>query len=121
MAVTELKCLVYPRGVFGVFLNKSYLKKNTVYDIAAFVFLYFTVFGVMTLIVATGGFSIMTSMSATIASLGNIGPGFDLVGPSFNYGFLPDYIKWSLSFTMMVGRLEVYTVLVLFTPAFWKK
>jgi trk system potassium uptake protein TrkH len=121
MAVTELKYLIYPRGFFGIFLNKCYLRKNIVYNIAAFIFLYFIVFFAMTLIMATGGFSIMTSITAVIASLGNIGPGFDSVGPSFNYGFLPDYLKWSLSFTMLAGRLEVYTVFVLFTPAFWKK
>jgi trk system potassium uptake protein TrkH len=60
-------------------------------------------------------------MSAAIASLGNIGPGFGFVGPSFNYGFLPDYLKCFLSFAMLIGRLEVYTVIVVLTPAFWKR
>jgi trk system potassium uptake protein TrkH len=121
MAVTELKYLVWPKGVFGIYLNGQYLRKNMVYRIAACVFLYFMFFFAFTFIMAAGGFSIMTSMSAAIASLGNIGPGFGLVGPSFNYGFLPDYLKWSLSFAMLIGRLEVYTVVILLTPSFWKK
>jgi trk system potassium uptake protein TrkH len=121
MAVTELKYLVCPRGVFGIYLNGQYLRKNMVYRIAACVFLYLMIFFAFTFIMATGGFSFMTSVTAAIASLGNIGPGFGLVGPSFNYGFLPDYLKWSLSFAMLAGRLEIYTVFVLFTPAFWKK
>lgn len=63
----------------------------------------------------------MTSISTALASLGNIGPGFAMVGPTENYAFFPDHIKWFLSFVMMMGRLEVFTVLILFTPRFWKR
>ena len=70
---------------------------------------------------ATGGYDIITSVANTIACLGNIGPGFGLVGPVFNYAFFPDYIKWVLRLAMLIGRLEVYTVLILLTPAFWKR
>jgi trk system potassium uptake protein TrkH len=79
------------------------------------------VFFVVVFIVATGGYEIMTSVGASIACIGNIGPGFGLVGPVFNYSFFPDYIKWVLTFAMLVGRLEVYTVLILLTPVFWRK
>ena len=65
--------------------------------------------------------SIITSLTATLASLGNIGPGFGRVGPALNYAFLPDHIKAWLSFMMLMGRLEVYTVLVIFTKAFWQR
>jgi trk system potassium uptake protein TrkH len=121
MSITEMKYLVHPRGVFGIFVNGHYLKKNIIYDIAALVFLYFVVFFVVVFIVATGGYEIMTSVGASIACIGNIGPGFGLVGPVFNYSFFPDYIKWVLTFAMLVGRLEVYTVLILLTPVFWRK
>ena len=67
------------------------------------------------------GHDFITAFSAVAVCLGNIGPGFDLVGPTMNYSIFPDYIKWFLSFAMMVGRLEIYTVLVLFTPYFWKR
>lgn len=121
MSFTEMKYLMHPQGVFGVFVNGKYLKKNIVYDIAALVFLYFVVFFVVVLIVASGGYDVLTSLSGTIACLGNIGPGFGKVGPVLNYGLFPGYIKWVLSITMLIGRLEVYTVLILLTPAFWKK
>ena len=71
--------------------------------------------------VITGGFDIMTSLTATLATLGNIGPGFSLVGPLFNYAFFPDWIKLWLYAMMLVGRLEVFTVFVLFTKSFWKR
>lgn len=121
MSLTEMKYLIYPRGMFGIFVNGQYLKKNIVYDIAALVFLYFAIFFFVLVIVASGGYDIMTSAGATIASLGNIGPGWGKVGPVFNYAFFPDYIKWVLSFTMLIGRLEVYTITVLLTPAMWKR
>jgi trk system potassium uptake protein TrkH len=121
MAVTELKYCLRPRGVFGIYLNGQYLHKSMVYRIAACVFLYCLVFFFFAFLTATGGFSLMTSISAAIACLGNIGPGFGLAGPSFNYNFFPDYLKWSLSFAMLIGRLEVYTVIVLLTPSFWKR
>ena len=71
-------------------------------------------------VVASGGNDILTSLSSALVTLGNIGPGFGKIGPTLNYAFYPDYIKWFLSFAMMVGRLEVYTVLVLLNPKFWR-
>jgi trk system potassium uptake protein len=121
MGFSEMRYLLNPRGVYGVFVGGQYLRKNVVYDIAAMVFLYFLTAFVSTIVMATGGYDIMTSLTATMACLGNIGPGFSLVGPMYNYSFLPDYLLWWLSFTMLLGRLEVYTVLVLFTKAFWRR
>jgi hypothetical protein len=69
---------------------------------------------------ASGGNDLITSLSSALVTVGNIGPGFGRIGPTLNYAFYPDYIKWFLSFAMMVGRLEVYTVLVLLTPRFWR-
>jgi len=70
--------------------------------------------------VASSGQDLLTSFTAALATLGNIGPGFGAVGPADNFASLPDYVKWFLSFAMLVGRLELYTVLVLFLPAFWR-
>ena len=61
------------------------------------------------------------SLSTALVTLGNIGPGFGLIGPTENYQFFQDYIKWFLSFAMMAGRLEIYTVLVMLLPAFWRR
>lgn len=121
MGQSEMRYLLNPRGVYGVFVDGRHLKKNVVYDIAAMVFLYILAAFVSTVVVSAGGYDILTSLSATMACLGNIGPGFALVGPTCNYAFMPEALKWWLSFIMMLGRLEVYTVIVLFTRAFWRR
>ncbi len=115
----EMKYLIYPRGVFRIHLNGRVVKKDTVYVITGMVSLYFFLLMVVTVVVATAGNTILTSFSTALVTLGNIGPGFGMVGPAENYAFFPDYVKWFLSFVMMVGRLEIYTVLVIFTPIFW--
>jgi trk system potassium uptake protein TrkH len=121
MAVTEMKYLVHPRGVFGIFVNGQYLKKNIVYNCAALVFLHITVFVVVSIVVASGGFDIVTSLTTALAFLSNTGVGFGMASPFCSFDFLPPYIMWVLNFAMLVGRLEVYTVLVMLMPAFWKK
>jgi len=121
MGLSEMRYLVNPQGIYGIFVNRVYLKKNIVYDIAAMVFLYLIAMFVSTLVLAAAGFDLLTSLTATLASLGNIGLGFGRVGPALNYSFMPDHIKVWLSFMMLMGRLEVYTVLVLFTKAFWQR
>ncbi len=121
MGFSEMKYMVNPRGVYGIFVNRQYMRKNIVYNIAAMVWLYLCTVVISTLVVAWGGFDVMTSLTATLATLGNIGPGFSLVGPMFNYAFFPDWIKIWLYCMMLVGRLEVFTVFVLFTKQFWKR
>lgn len=120
MGFSEMKYLLNPRGIYGVFVDGRYLKKNVVYDIAAMVFLYFASIGVSTIVISIGGFDIISSLTATLACLGNIGPGFGLVGPVLNYGFFPPWLKLWLSFVMLLGRLEIFTVLVIFTRSFWR-
>jgi len=101
-------------------LSGSAVPQEVVYAISGFVFLYLFILLVTTLVVASGGNDILTSLATSLVTLGNIGPGFGKIGPSGNYAFYPDYIKWFLSFIMMAGRLEIYTVVVLLTPTFWK-
>lgn len=121
MGQSEMRYLLNPRGIYGVFIGGRHLRKNVVYDIAAMVFLYIIAAFASTIIVAANGYDILTSLTATMACLGNIGPGFGLVGPTSNYVFMSDGLKLWLSFAMLLGRLEVYTVLVLFTRAFWRR
>ncbi len=120
-AITEMKLLANPRGVFSTRMNGVTVRKDFIYTILGFVFLYIMLLLITTAVVSTapGGYDLETSFSTAMVTLGNIGPGFSLVGPTMNYAFFPDYIKWFLSFAMMVGRLEIYTVLILFTPYFW--
>jgi trk system potassium uptake protein TrkH len=75
----------------------------------------------VTLVVSTAEHDILTSFTTALATVGNIGPGLGDIGPAENYSFYTDYIKWFLCFAMLVGRLEIYTILVLFTPTFWRK
>ncbi|WP_025209487.1 TrkH family potassium uptake protein [Hippea sp. KM1] len=120
-AVNELKYNIHPKGVFSLTINGQTIRKNIVYSIAGFFFLYIATFFVVALLVSVFGVDLLTSLSASAATLGNIGPGFGGIGPTDNYAWLPSPAKWVLSFAMLSGRLEIYTVFVLFTPAFWKK
>jgi trk system potassium uptake protein TrkH len=120
MAFTEMRYLMNPKGVYAIFVNGKSLRKNVVYDTAALVFLYIFIMIISFLLIGIAGYDITTSVTATLANLGNIGPGLALVGPTANYSFFPWWIKVWLSFIMLVGRLEVYTVLVIFTRPFWR-
>jgi len=107
--------------VFQIRVNGRSVSKEIVYAISGFVFFYLFLIMLTSFIVATAGNDILTSLTTALVTLGNIGPGFGKVSPGGNYAFYPNYIKWYLSFIMMAGRLEVYTVLVLFSPKFWKR
>jgi len=121
LGVNELKYLIHPRGVFNIRINGNTVKKDIIYVISGFVFLYLFMLIITTLVVATAGCDIVTSFSTALVTLGNIGPGFGKIGPTLNYAFYPAYVKWFLIFIMALGRLELYTILVLFTPRFWKR
>ncbi|MEW6527346.1 MAG: potassium transporter TrkG [Spirochaetota bacterium] len=120
-ALNEMKLLIHPRGVFALKISGNMVKKNIVYAVMGFFFLYIMILLVVTFVIAFDGHNITTSFSTALATLGNIGPGFANVGPTKNYLFYESYIKWVLSFAMIIGRLELYTVLVICIPHFWKR
>jgi trk system potassium uptake protein TrkH len=120
-AGNELRRLIFPRGVFSVRLNRKVGRKDVVYGVAGFVFLYCMVIALTTLVVASSGTDLFSSFSAALSVTGNVGVGFGAVGPFHNYGAFPDYVKWVLSFVMIAGRLELWTVCVLFSPEFWRR
>lgn len=117
----EMRYLIYPTGVFPIRLSGSRVDVRIVHAISGFVLLYLSILLVTTVVIASAGNDLVTSLTMALATLGNIGPGFGAVGPTMNYSFLPDHLKLFLTFIMMVGRLEVYTVLVVFTPLFWRR
>ncbi len=117
--INEMKFLLHPRGIFILKISGKPVRKNIIYAISGFFFLYIFMLLITTFIVATSGQDLLTSFTTALATVGNIGPGFGKIGPTENYAFFPDYVKWFLSFAMLVGRLELYTVLVIFTPRFW--
>lgn len=120
-AVNEMKSLIHPRGVFSLKIGRTVVKNSIANAVAGFFFLYIMTVLTTTFVVALAGHDILTSFTTALTTVGNIGPGFGLVGPTENYSFFQDYVKWFLSFSMLAGRLELYTVLVIFTPFFWRK
>lgn len=116
----EFKRLIHPNAVIPVRLNHHAVDRSVIMNVLAFVVFYMITFIVGTVIMSVLGLDLNTSMGAVIACLGNIGPGIGDVGPSSNFAFIPDAGKWFLSFFMLIGRLELFTVLILFSRAFWK-
>ena len=114
-----LKKLFHPHGVFPIKIGNKPIPDTTVSNVMGFVILYMLIFGFSVLAMAWLGLEFDTSIGAVAACLGNIGPGIGTVGPVDNYAHLPGVGKWILSILMMVGRLEIYTVLVIFLPRFW--
>lgn len=117
----EMRHLIYPSGVFSIRMNGERIRTRVTHAISGFLALYATLALVTTATVAAAGNDIVTSVSTALATLGNIGPGFGRVGPALNYAFFPQWLKAFLSVVMLLGRLEIYTVLVLFTGSFWRR
>ncbi len=117
----ELKRLIHPRAVIPVRYNKISVNQDIVFNIMAFLLFYIAIFVFGTLVLAFIGLDFLTSMGAVATSLGNVGPAIATVGPVDNFAHIPDFGKWFLSFLMLMGRLELFTVLIIFSPSFWKK
>jgi len=117
----ELRRLVHPRAVIPVRYNKAAVNQEIIFNIMAFLLFYIAIFIFGTLVMAFLGLDFLTSMGAVATSLGNVGPAIATVGPVDNFSHIPDVGKWFLSFLMLMGRLELFTVLIIFSPSFWKK
>ena len=121
MIPMQLKKIMYQNAIVPVKLNKHTVTEDRMYRILAFfvIFLCIYIAGVFILVIC--GLNFTTAAGTSIACLANTGPGLDLTGPSNNFGHLPVAAKWICSFLMLFGRLEVYSILILFSPAFWRK
>lgn len=117
---TELKRLIHPRAVIPVKFNGKAVSSDIILNVQAFFIFYILLFVFGSMILALLGVDFVTAAGATATCIGNIGPGIGTVGPVNNFAHLPDVVKWILSFFMVVGRLELFTVLIIFSPAFWK-
>jgi trk system potassium uptake protein TrkH len=116
----ELKRMVHPNAVIPLKFNKHTVDAKIVTNVLAFFVLYFMIFGVSIVFFMLFEPSLESSMGAVASCLGNIGPGLGSVGPAETYEHIHPIGKWFLSFLMLLGRLELFTILVLFSPSFWK-
>ncbi|HCC70043.1 MAG TPA: potassium transporter [Bacteroidales bacterium] len=116
----ELRRLIHPNAVIPVRFNHKAVPQNILYNVLAFIVFYFLIIGISAILISAMGYDMASSFSSVAATLGNIGPGLAKVGPTMNYAHFPDIGKWFLSFLMLLGRLELFTVLVLFTKWFYK-
>ena len=116
----EIFRIIHPHAVTTVKLDDTPVPAQVLSSIWGFFILYLGLFIIATLAMASLGFDMISALASVAASIGNIGPGLGIVGPAENYLAIPETGKWILVFCMLLGRLEIYTVIVLFTPAFWR-
>jgi trk system potassium uptake protein TrkH len=117
----ELRRMVHPHAVIPVKFNKHSVDAKIITNVLAFFMLYFVIFAVSTVIFTLIEPDMESAMGAVATSLGNIGPGLGNVGPAENFHHISPLGKWFLSFLMLLGRLELFTILILFSPSFWKQ
>ena len=117
----QLKKIIYPRGVFIIKYDNNNLDDKFMSSIISFIYLYITIFFIITAFLSLSGLDFITSISAAATSISNVGPGLgNIIGPNGNFSLLPDVSKWILSIAMILGRLELFAILVLFLPSFWR-
>ena len=119
--VNQLKKIIYPRGIFIIKYDKNSVDDKFMASIISFIFLYLVVFFIITALLSLSGLDFVTSISGAATSISNVGPGLgSTIGPSGNFSSLPEMSKWVLSLGMILGRLELFAILVLFLPSFWR-
>jgi trk system potassium uptake protein TrkH len=117
----EMLVLVHPQAVTPVRIGGQVVQNQIVFAVLAFVVLYFGTVVVLTFALTASGLDFVSAFSAIIACINNAGPGLGVVGPASNYQGLSDFQTWVCALAMLLGRLEIFSVLVLFTPVYWRK
>ncbi|MDH4262975.1 MAG: TrkH family potassium uptake protein [Spirochaetia bacterium] len=120
-ALVELKHVIHPKRVYVIRFGQMYISREVLASMNMFVLLYIIFYVAAVLILSATGFDMATIATMVVACFSNVGPGFSMVGPAHNYGFLPDYAKWILSYMMVLGRLEILPIIVLSLPGTWTK
>ena len=117
----QVKKLISPNSVIITKYNNQKISDNFIHSVIIFIFSFLFIFFMISLLLSISGLDFITSISGAASSISNVGPGLgDMIGPNGNYKDIPDLSKWILSFGMLLGRLELFAVLVLFFPSFWK-
>lgn len=117
----EYKRMIHPNAIIPVRINGKAVNSGVANGIMAFITIYIGLVVVGTIICSLCGLPIMEALGAVTASIGNIGPGLGASGPAGNYAMMPELVKWVMAALMLLGRLELFTVLLVFTPSFWRK
>jgi trk system potassium uptake protein TrkH len=117
----ELKRLIHPKAIIPMRLDGKTIPQPLVNNVLAFIVFYLLIFMAGSVFMAGLGLDMETSMGSVATSLGNVGPGLGMTGPVENFSKIPNVGKWMLSFLMLLGRLELFTVMIIFSPAFWRK
>ena len=119
--LTQLKKIIYPKGIFVLKYNQSAVDDKFTASVISFIYMYLLIFFTITALLSLTGLDFITSISGAATSISNVGPGLgSTIGPNGNFSSLPDISKWILSFGMILGRLELFAILVLFLPSFWR-
>ena len=116
----EVRRLLHPKGIYSIKLGGKIIDDDVVKATLGFYLFYLFIFIFTALVLSTTGLDFITSLTASASAIGNIGPGLGAIGPTGNWGHLTDLAKWLTSFCMLLGRLEIFTVMVLFSKSFWK-
>ncbi len=119
-SIIEFKRQLHPSAIIPVRFNFSPIPHEVTRNILAFVIIYLTIFGLSSVFLTILGVDAVTAMGSVATSLGNIGPGLNETGPAYSYVGLPAFAKWTLGILMVIGRLEIFTVLIIFTGYFWR-
>ena len=119
--INQLKKTIYPRGIFVMKYDQNNIDNKFIGSIISFIYLYIIIFFIITALLSINGLDFVTSISAAATSISNVGPGLgNTIGPNGNFSELSNFAKWILSVAMILGRLELFAILVLFLPSFWR-
>ena len=119
--INQLKKIIYPKGIFVLKYDKNVVDNKFIASIISFIYMYLVIFFIIAALLSLTGLDFITSISGAATSISNVGPGLgSIIGPNGNFSSLPDVSKWILSLGMILGRLELFAILVLFLPSFWK-
>ena len=117
----QIKKIIYPRGIFPITYNSQKINEKFMSSIISFIFLYFLIFFIISILLSLTGLNFITSISGAATAISNVGPGLgEIIGPNGSFKDIPIFSKWVLSIGMLLGRLEIFALLVLFFPNFWK-
>ena len=119
--LNQLKKIIYPKGVFFIKYDQNSVDEKFIASIISFIFFYFVIFFILAALLSLTGLDFITALSGAATSISNVGPGLGpIIGPNGDFSSLPDISKWILSVGMILGRLELFAILVLFLPSFWR-